>query len=124
MWTSPNWPAPARLLLVPVAALGVGLDGFAIGDLGLLGLDFGLVAALEALAEQLQVQFAHAVGHHFLGLRIGVQAEGGDLPIRLCAGAVAILASSPRPFEEIARPTMGAGRWMCGSAGRPATCRS
>ena len=71
MWTSPNWPRPPDLLLVPVAALGVDLDRLAVGDLRLLGFDLDLVAALEPLAEDLQVQLAHARGHHLLGLRVG-----------------------------------------------------
>ncbi len=67
--------AAAGLLLVAVAALGVGLDRFAVGDLRLLGFDFHLVAALEPLADDRQVQLAHAGHHQFLGLRIAVEAE-------------------------------------------------
>ena len=64
--------AAAGLLLVAVAALGVGLDRLAVGDLRLLGLDLDLVAALEPLADDLQVQLAHAGDHHLLGLRVAV----------------------------------------------------
>ena len=42
----------ARLLLVAVAALGVGLDRFAVRNLRLVRFDFDLVAPLEPLAEQ------------------------------------------------------------------------
>ena len=41
----------ARLLLVPVAAFGVGLDRFAIRDFRLVRFDLDFVAALEPLAE-------------------------------------------------------------------------
>ena len=64
----------ARLLLVPVAAVGVGLDRFAIGDFRLLTFDFDLVAALEPLAEQQQVQLAHAGEDHLLGFRVVLQS--------------------------------------------------
>ena len=85
----------ARLLLVPVAALGVGLDRFAIGNLRLLDLDLDLVAALEPLAEQQQVQLAHAGEHHFLGLGVVLQVDGavflGDLVER--AGELGFVAA-------------------------------
>ncbi len=69
--------AAARLLAVPVAALGVGLNRLAIGNLRLLGFDLHLVAPFEPLADNLQVQFAHAGDHEFLGLGIPIQMEGG-----------------------------------------------
>ena len=88
--------AAAGLLLVAVHALGVGLDRLAVGDLGLLGLDLHLVAALEPLAEDLQVQLAHPVDHHFLGLHVEVAAEGavflGDLGQG--AGELALVAAA------------------------------
>ena len=88
--------AAAGLLLVAVHALGVGLDRFAVGDFRLAGFDLDLVAALEPLAEDLQVQFAHAGDDHFLGLRIEVAAEGGvflaDLLQR--AGELAFVAAA------------------------------
>ena len=43
-------PRPARLLLVAVASLGVGLHRFAIGDFGFLGFDFDMIAPLEPFA--------------------------------------------------------------------------
>ena len=88
--------APAGLLLVTIAALGVDLDGFAVGDLGLVGVDLDLVAALEPLAEDLQVQLAHAGGHHFLGLRVAVDAEGGVLLADLVqrAGELGLVAAA------------------------------
>ena len=73
MCTSPNWPRPPDLLLVAIAPLGRGLNRFAIGDLGLLGVDFHLVAPLEPLAEHQQVQLAHAVHHQLVRLRVAVQ---------------------------------------------------
>ena len=66
----------ARLLLVPIAALGVGLDRFAIRNLRLVRFDFDLVAALEPLAKQLQVQLAHAGEHHLLGFLIVLEMNG------------------------------------------------
>ena len=65
-------PAAAGLLLVPITAFGVGLDRLAVRDLRLAGFDFDLVAAFEPLADDLQVQLAHAGDHHLLGLGIEV----------------------------------------------------
>ncbi len=45
--------ASAALLLVAVAACGVCLDRFAVGDLWRLGVDLDLVAALEPLLDDL-----------------------------------------------------------------------
>ena len=67
--------AAARLLLVPIHAFGLGLNRLAERDLRFLGVDFQLVAAREPLADDRQVQFAHAGDHQFLGLRIAIEAE-------------------------------------------------
>ena len=67
--------AAAGLLLVAVAPFGRWLDRLAIGDLGLLGFDFDLVAPLEPLADDLQVQLAHAVHHQLLGLRVAMELK-------------------------------------------------
>ena len=48
------------MLLVAVASFGLRLDRFAVGDLWLLGFHFHFVAALEPLADDLQVQFSKA----------------------------------------------------------------
>ena len=66
----------AGLLLVPIAPFGVRLDCFAIRNFGLFGVDFDLVAALEPLSHDLQVQLAHAGHHQFFGLRIAIEPEG------------------------------------------------
>ena len=71
--------ASARLLLVAIAAFGRGLNRFAIGNLGLLGVDLDLVAAFEPLANHLQVQLAHAVHHQLVRLRVAVQLNGAVL---------------------------------------------
>ena len=96
MCTSPNWPRPPRLLLVAIAAFGLGLDRLAIGNLRLLGVDLHLVAPLEPFAEHLQVQLAHAGDHQLLGLRVAVQLERGvfldDLVQR--AGELAFVAAA------------------------------
>ena len=86
----------ARLLLVPVAAFGVDLDRLAIGDFRLPGIHLDLVAAFEPLADDLQVQLAHAGGHHLLGLRVAVDAEGGVLLADLVerAGELAFVAAA------------------------------
>ena len=69
----------ARLLLVPVAALGVGLDRFAVRNLRLVRFDLDLVAPLEPLAQQLQVQLAHAGEHHLLGFLVVLDVNGAVL---------------------------------------------
>ena len=60
-----------------------------------MGLDLHLVAALEPLAEQVQVQLAHAGEHHLLGLGIVLQVDGavlfGDLVER--AGELGFVAA-------------------------------
>ena len=64
--------ASAGLLLVPVASLSLGLNRFAVGNLGLVGVDFHLVAAGEPLLDDLQVQLAHADHDQLFGLGIAV----------------------------------------------------
>ena len=90
-------PRAARLLLVPVAALAVRLDRFAVGNLRLVRLDLDMVAPLEPLLDQRQVQLAHAGEHHFLGLGVVVEVDRavffGDLvqcarELRLVAAAL------------------------------------
>ena len=79
--------AAAGLLLVSVASFGGGLDRFAIGNFGLFGVDFDLVAAFEPLADDLQVQFAHAGHDQLFGLRIAIEAERADLLRRILCNA-------------------------------------
>jgi hypothetical protein len=66
-------PCPAGLFLVTIAALGIDLHGFAIGNLGLLDFHLHVVAALEPFANHVEMQLAHAGEHHFL--RFGVMIE-------------------------------------------------
>ena len=101
--------AAAGLLLVPVASLGRGLNGFAVGDLGFLGFDFDFVAAPEPFANELQMQFAHAVDHQLLGLRIAVQADRAHPPRRSCAGRRRVWLRRHGFWATRASPTIGVG---------------
>src|SRR5262249_37075990 len=68
-------PAAAGLLLMPIHPLGIGLNRLAVRNLRWFGIDVELVAAMQALANDLQVQFAHAGRNQFLGLRIAVELK-------------------------------------------------
>src|SRR5688572_26050065 len=72
-------PAAARLLFVAIAALGVGLNCLAERNLGRLGIDIQLVAAVQPLANDLQVQLAHAGRDQLLRLRVTIEPERGIL---------------------------------------------
>ena len=67
----------ARLLPVSVAAFGFDLDRFAERDLRFLGVDFQFVAAMQAFANDHQVQFTHAGDDQFLGLSVAIESERG-----------------------------------------------
>jgi hypothetical protein len=55
--------------------LGLALDGLAVGDLGRLQDDVGLVAALDLFHGQLDVQLAHAGQEHVAGLVVADQMQ-------------------------------------------------
>ena len=57
----------AGLLLVAAMALGLGADGFAVGDLGSLEGDFGVVALLEARHDGFDVRLAGAGDEELVG---------------------------------------------------------
>src|SRR4051794_25475986 len=67
--------AAAGLLLMAITALGGGLNRLTKRNLGWLGIDVELVAAVQPLADDLQVQLAHARRDELLRLRIAVEAE-------------------------------------------------
>ena len=65
----------AGLLLVAALGLGLGADGFAIGHLGRLEGDFGVVALFEAADDGLDVRLAGAGDEELVGLRIAEEAD-------------------------------------------------
>ena len=72
--TSPNWPWPPGLLLVPPAHGHCVADRLAIGDGGFLRLDGHAEAIGEALGRHAQMHLALSVELHFGHL--GVLDEG------------------------------------------------
>ena len=71
----PYWPRPPdwRMNLPsPSARLG---DGFAIGDLRRAGVGFHLEFAEQTVADDFQVQFAHARDDELAGFLVGEAAE-------------------------------------------------
>ncbi len=72
---SPNWPWPPLCFLWRPWRLGLGADGFAVGDLGRLEGDFGVVALLEAADDGLDVGLAGAGDEELVGLRIAEEAD-------------------------------------------------
>ena len=68
-------PAAARLFLVPIAAFGFAVDRFAIGNLRLMGDDFDLVPFVQSFLHDLQMQFAHALDHQLVRLRVTAEDE-------------------------------------------------
>ena len=87
--------AAAGLLLVAVAAFGVGLDRFAVGNLRLVVSTSTLSRRLSRSRISMQVQLAHAGEHHLLGLGIVVEVDRavffGDLVQR--AGELGFVAA-------------------------------
>ena len=116
-------PAAAGLLLVAIHPFGAGLDGFAVGDFRLAGFHFHLVAAFEPLADDLQVQLAHAGDDHLLGLRVEIAAERGVFLANLLqrTGKLAFVAAALRAWRP-ARPSAW-GTGSAASSARPARSR-
>ena len=69
----------AGLLLVAALDVGGAADGFAVGHLGGLEDDLGVVAALELADDDLDVLLAGAGDEEVLGLRIAEEAQHGVL---------------------------------------------
>ena len=65
----------AGLLFVASRRLDLGADGFAVGDLGRLEGDFGVVALFEAADDGLDVRLAGAGDEELVGLRIAEEAD-------------------------------------------------
>ena len=80
---------------MPVAAVAIGLDRFAVGNLRLFDFDLDLVAALEPFAEEHEMQLAHPGEDHLFGFRVVLQMNGrvffGDLVE--CAGELGFVAA-------------------------------
>ena len=68
-------PCPARLLLVPITAFAVGLDRFTVRNLGLVRFNLHVVAALQPLLDERELQLAHSGEHHLLGFGIVLQMD-------------------------------------------------
>ena len=64
----------AGLLFVAAVGLGLGADGFAIGNLGRLERDLGVVALFEAADDGLDVRLAGAGDEELVGLRVAVRS--------------------------------------------------
>ena len=114
MCTSPNWPRPPALLLVPIASLGVMLHRFAIGNFRLLRFHFHLVAAFEPFAKD-----------HASAIRScrsspspwsADRGRGGRsrLPRRSCAAPRRAWLRRRELFGMAARPTIGVGNLIGG----------
>ena len=67
--------APAGLLLVPVLALRLALDGLAVGHVRLGQHHLDAEALLQAVDHDLELQVAHAVHQRLLGAGLVVAAE-------------------------------------------------
>ena len=74
---SPNWPAAAGLLLVAALRLGGHLDGLAIRHPRRVQVDLDAEAALDALADDLDVHLAHAGDDHLAGLLVALDRHHG-----------------------------------------------
>jgi hypothetical protein len=61
--------------LVQYSSFGVGLDRLAKRNLRRLSIDVELVAAMQPLTNDLQVQLAHAGRDQLLGLRVAIEPE-------------------------------------------------
>ena len=72
---SPNWPWPPVCFLWRPWRLGLGADGFAVGHLGRLERDFGVVALFEAADDGLDVRLAGAGDEELVGLRVAEEAN-------------------------------------------------
>ena len=65
----------AGLLFVAALGLGLGANGFAVGDLGRLERDFGVIALFEAADDGLDVRLAGAGDEELVGLRVAEEAD-------------------------------------------------
>ena len=65
----------AGLLLVAALGFSLAADGFAVGDLGRLEGDFGVVALFEAADDGLDVRLAGAGDEELVGLRVAEEAD-------------------------------------------------
>ena len=65
--------AAAGLLLVPMVGLGLAQDRLEVGDLGHVRVHLELVAVLEPLLDDIQMQVAHPRDHQLV--RLGVAAD-------------------------------------------------
>ena len=72
---SPNWPWPPVCFLWRPWRLGLGADGFAVGNLGRFEGDFGVVALFEAADDGFDVRLAGAGDEELVGLRIAEEAD-------------------------------------------------
>ena len=69
----------ARLLLVDLAVVDGGRDGFLVVDLGLTLVAFHLEFALQTVDDDVEVQLAHAADDGLAALLVGADGEGGVL---------------------------------------------
>ena len=91
----------AGLLLVASLRLGLAADGFAIGNLGRLEGDLGVVALFEAADDGLDVRLACAGDEELVGLRVAEEADSRSSSMSLWM-AGASLSSSARLLGSMA----------------------
>jgi hypothetical protein len=98
---SPNWPWPPVCFLWRPWASALAADGFAVGNLGRLERDFGVVALFEAADDGLDVRLAGAGDEELVGLRVAEEADEQILFHELVDGG-ASLSSSARLLGSMA----------------------
>ena len=101
----------AGLLLVASLRLGLGADGFAIGHLGGLEGDFGVVALFEAADDGLDVRLARAGDEELVGLRVAEEADEQVLFHELVdGGGELVFVGAGLGLDGVGHGRLGKGR--------------